>query len=245
MKSTNPVLARAFGRGDYDLSNERMTLTGTVNKTGLLLAIASATAAYPWSLLTEARMAELSSFMWGGMIVGFILAIAISFKPTWAPWGAPLYAACQGLVLGAVSVTMNALYPGIALQALTGTFGTLGVMLLLYRTGVIKVTEGLRMGIVAATGGVAVIYLVSMLLNWFGISIPFVYGNGITGIIFSLVVVGIAAFNLVLDFDLIDQGNKAGAPKYMEWYGAFGLMVTMVWLYLEMLRLFSKLRSRN
>ncbi|MES2503791.1 MAG: Bax inhibitor-1/YccA family protein [Myxococcota bacterium] len=245
MKSSNPVLARVFDQPGQYLTGDRMSVGGTVNKTGLLLVIASAVAAYPWSLLTEARTAELNGLLWGGMIAGFILAVIISFKPTWAPIGAPLYAAAEGLVLGGISAIMNAAYPGIALQAIAGTFGTLGVMLLLYKTGVMRATQQFRTGVIAATGGVMAIYLLSMALHWFGVSLPFVYGNGLTGILFSVVVAGIAALNLILDFDLIEQGAKAGAPKYMEWVGAFGLMVTMVWLYLEMLRLFSKIRGRN
>jgi uncharacterized YccA/Bax inhibitor family protein len=244
MKSSNPVLVKAFDRPHYLPTHERMSLGGTVNKTGLLVGIASLTAVYPWTLLTQARMAELTSFMWGGLIGGFILGLAISFKPTWAPWGAPLYAACQGLALGAISAILNAAYPGIALQALAGTFGTLAVMLLLYKAGVLKASEGFRTGIMAATGGVAVIYLVSMALSWFGVEVPFIYGSGLLGVGFSLLVVGIAALSLVLDFDLIQRGTQAGAPKYMEWFGAFGLMVTMVWLYLEILRLLSKVRDR-
>lgn len=245
MESTNPVLARALGRGEHYLTGERMTMNGTVNKTGLLLTIASVTAAYPWTLLTEARLGQLNGVMWGGMIGGLILALIVSFKPTWASWGAPLYAACEGLALGAISAAMNQAYPGIAWQALLGTFGTLGVMLLLFKTGVVRASEGFKTGVLAATGGVMVIYLLSMLLHWFGVNIPFIYGNGVMGIVFSLVVVGIAALNLVLDFDMIERGSREGAPKYMEWYGAFGLMVTMVWLYVEMLRLLSKLRSRD
>lgn len=244
MESSNPVLTKAFGRPNYLPTHERMSVGGTVNKTGLLVGVASLTAVYPWTLLTQARMAELNSFMWGGLIVGFILALAVSFKPTWAPWGAPLYAACEGLALGGISAMMNAAYPGIALQALAGTFGTLAVMLLLYKAGVLKATAGFRTGVMAATGGIAVIYLVSMLFNWFGITVPFIYGSGLFGVGFSLLVVGIAALNLVLDFDLIQKGSQAGAPKYMEWFGAFGLMVTLVWLYLEILRLSSKLRSK-
>ncbi|MBL4818993.1 MAG: Bax inhibitor-1/YccA family protein [Deltaproteobacteria bacterium] len=245
MESSNPVLARALRHGEHYLTGERMSVSGTVNKTGLLLAIASATAAYPWSLLTEARMAELNTIMWGGMIGGLILAFATIFKPTWAFWSAPAYAACQGLALGSISAVMNQAYPGIAFEALAGTFGTLAVMLTLYRTGVIKATKSFRAGVLAATGGVAVIYLVSIAFQWFGISMSFMTGSGITGIVFSLAVVCIAALNLVLDFDLIDRGSREGAPKHMEWYGAFGLMITMVWLYVEMLRLLSKLRGRS
>lgn len=246
MESTNPVLARGLAKSRSDfLSGDRMTINGTINKTGLLLALAGATAAYPWSLVNANNLGALGVPMWGGLIAGFIIAIAVSFKPHWAVWGAPVYAVCEGLVLGAVSGMLNAQYPGIAIQALIGTMGTLAVMLLIYRSGIIEVNQRFRIGIMAATGGVALIYLVSMGLGFFGIVIPGIFGNGLIGIGFSLVVVVIAALNLVLDFDLIERGTKAGAPKYMEWFGAFALMVTLVWLYLEILRLFSKLRSRT
>ncbi|MEI6806239.1 MAG: Bax inhibitor-1/YccA family protein [Myxococcaceae bacterium] len=246
MESTNPVLARGLARSQSDfLSCDRMSVNGTINKTGFLLAIGAATAAYPWSLVHANNLNALGVPMWGGLIGGFILAIAVSFKPHWAVWGAPAYAACEGLVLGAISGMLNAVYPGIAIQALMGTMGTLAVMLLIYRSGIIEVNQRFRIGVLAATGGVAVIYLLSMVLGFFGVMIPGIFGNGLIGIGFSLIVVGIAALNLVLDFDLIERGAKSGAPKYMEWFGAFALMVTLVWLYLEMLRLFSKIRSRN
>lgn len=246
MESNNPVLARALTReGSHYLSGDHMSLEGTVNKTGFLLAIAVAAAAYPWSLVNASNLGALGLPMWGGLIGGFILALAISFRPHWAPIGAPLYAACEGLLLGTLSAMFNAQYPGIAIQAMIGTFGVLAVMLLIYRTGIISVNERFRIGMLAATGGIAGIYLLSMILGFFGVTIPGIFGNGLIGIGFSLVVVCVAALNLVLDFDLISRGAREGAPKYMEWFGAFALMVTLVWLYLEMLRLFSKLRSRN
>ncbi len=246
MESTNPVLARGLAKSQSEyLSGERMTINGTINKTGMLLGIAAVTAAYPWSLVHASNFTALNLPMWGGLIAGFIVAIAVSLKPMWAPWGAPIYAAAEGLVLGAISGMLNAQYPGIAIQALIGTMGTLAVMLLIYRSRIIEVNQRFRIGILAATGGVALIYLVSMVLGFFGVVIPGIFGNGLIGIGFSLVVVCIAALNLVLDFDLIERGTKQGAPKYMEWFGAFALMVTLVWLYLEILRLMAKFRSRD
>ena len=158
---------------------------------------------------------------------------------------APIYALLEGLVLGGLSATIELRYPGIAIQAVGLTFGTLFVLLMAYRSGLIKVTQKFRLGIVAATGGIFFFYLAEMLLGFFGIQFTSINGAGPIGIGFSLVIVAIAALNLVLDFDFIEQGVQYGAPKYMEWYAAFGIMVTLVWLYLEILRLLSKFRSRN
>ena len=150
----------------------------------------------------------------------------------------------EGFFLGAISVVYNHLYEGIVLQAVMLTMGTLFAMLMAYRTGLIKPTEKFKMGVVAATGGIAIVYLATIVLGFFNINIPLIHESGIVGIGFSLFVIVIAAMNLVLDFDFIETGVEQGAPKYMEWYGAFGLMVTLVWLYLEFLRLLSKLNSR-
>jgi len=180
-------------------------------------------------------------------IAGFVVAIITTFKPTLAPWTAPIYAALEGAFLGALSQLVEmrfaAAYPGIALQAVMLTCGTLLVMLFLYSSGIVRVTERLKAGIMMATGAVMLFYVASMLLSLFGVSIPFVFSATPIGIAFSLFVVGLAAFNLLLDFDFIEEGARSQAPKYMEWYGAFGLMVTLIWLYLEMLRLLQKLAS--
>jgi uncharacterized YccA/Bax inhibitor family protein len=180
-----------------------------------------------------------------GLIGGFIVAMVTIFKQSWAPVTAPIYALLEGLVLGGISAITNARYPGIGIQAVGLTFGTLFVLLLAYSSGLIKVTDKMRLGIVAATGGIAVFYLLEMVLGFFGIHFTTINGAGPVGIVFSLFVVAIAALNLVLDFDFIERGVSVGAPKYMEWYSAFGIMVTLVWLYLEILRLLSKMRSRN
>ena len=180
-----------------------------------------------------------------GALGGFVVAMVTIFKKTWAPVTAPIYALLEGLVLGGLSAMFEVRYPGIAMEAVGLTFGTLFVMLFLYKSGVIKVTQKFRMGVVAATGGIMVFYLLTWLLSMFHITaFTSVYGSGLIGIGFSLFVVAIAALNLVLDFDFVEQGVAYGAPKYMEWYAAFGIMVTLVWLYLEMLRLLSKVRSR-
>ena len=181
----------------------------------------------------------------GGAIGGFILAMVTVFKKTWSPVTAPLYALVEGFFLGAISAVFELKYPGIVFQAVVLTFGTLGALLAAYRSGLIRATENFKLGVVAATGGIALVYLVSMGLRLFGKDIPLIHESGLVGIGFSLFVVEIAALNLVLDFDFIESGVEAGAPKYMEWYGAFGLMVTLVWLYIEFLRLLAKLQSRD
>jgi len=254
MKTSNPTLngktfenlPRAQYGGVID-SFDRMTLTGTVNKTGILLLCVAATAAWTWRQFSlSLDPTDVAPLMLVGLIGGFIVAMVTVFKKEWSPVTAPIYALLEGLALGGISAFFNLRYPGIAMQAVGLTFGTLFVLLLAYRSGLIPVTDKLRMGIVAATGGIALFYLLTMLLGFFHITLfSSVFGNGLIGIGFSLFVVAIAALNLVLDFDFIERGAQYGAPKYMEWYGAFGIIVTLVWLYLEILRLLSKLRSRN
>jgi uncharacterized YccA/Bax inhibitor family protein len=223
-----------------------MTIQGTVDKTAVLLAIATVAALLPWRLFFRSHDPGLLLPWIGiGAIGGFITALATIFKRHWAPATAPIYAACEGLVLGGISAMYEASYGGIVFQAMALTFGTLAVMLIVYRTRLIKATENFKLGVVAATGAIAVVYLVSMLLGMFGINVGLIYSAGPLGIGISLVVVTIAALNLVLDFDFIEQGAARGAPKFMEWYGAFGLLVTLVWLYMEILRLLSKLNRRQ
>jgi len=260
MKTSNPALGDKtfrdlpgvqYGQGGLgqagliDAAN-RMTLSGTVNKTGILLICALATAAWTWSMFLKSRdIADVMPLMLVGMIGGLIFALVTSFKKEWAPVTAPIYALLEGLLLGGLSAVMDLRYPGIGIQAVSLTFGTLFVLLIAYQSGVIKVTAKFRLGVVAATGGIFVFYLAQMLLGFIGIRFTSINGSGVIGIGFSLIVVAVAALNLVLDFDFIEQGVQAGAPKYMEWYGAFGIMVTLVWLYIEILRLLSKMRSRN
>ena len=222
-----------------------MSLNGTVNKTGLLLLMTVMTAAFAWSQ-TMTPTGEVApgamGYMLGGAIGGFILALVTIFKKEWSPITAPLYALVEGFFLGAISAVYNAQFQGIVLQAIMLTFGIMFALLFAYRSGLIKATENFKLGVTAATGGIALIYIATLVLRLFGIQVPFIHDSGLIGIGFSLVVVVIASLNLVLDFDFIESGVEAGAPKYMEWYGAFGLMVTLVWLYLELLRLLSKLR---
>jgi uncharacterized YccA/Bax inhibitor family protein len=246
LKSSNPTLGKnTFANLDYTAQgSETMTIQGTVNKSFLLLAIIVLGATYTWKLMAGGSPV-LMAFVIGGAIGGFITALITIFKKTWSAYTAPVYALFEGLFLGGISAVFNSMYPGIVIQAIALTFGTMFALLFAYRTGLIKVTEGFRMGVVAATGGIAIAYFLSFILGMFGVNIGFIHSNGPVGIIVSLVIVVVAALNLVLDFDFIESGAKAGAPKYMEWYASFGLMVTLVWLYLEMLRLLSKISSRN
>ena len=246
IKTSNPALSATTFQGERAVSGDAMTVQGTVNKTGVLLVCVIATAAWTWSIFMRTHDPQSVVVpMVAGLVGGLIFALITVFKKTWAPFTAPIYALLEGLVLGGISVTMNSYAPGIAAEAVSLTFGTLLVMLLAYSSGLIPVTDKLRLGIVAATGGIAVFYVLEMVLGLFGFHFAAVNGSGAIGIGFSIFVVIIAALNLVLDFDFIETGARAGAPKYMEWYGAFGLMVTLIWLYLEILRLLAKSRSRN
>src|SRR6185369_13675774 len=244
MRSANPALgAETFRAAPRAIGDEVMTIQGTVNKTALALVVLLVAATYTWNL--GIRDPRVPVFMMVGIIGGLVVAMATVFKQTWAPVTTPLYAALEGLALGGISATFEARYPGLVSQAVFLTFGTLGALLMAYRSGLIKPTENFKLGVFAATGGIALVYLISFVMSLFGASIPLINSSGTFGIVFSLFVVGIAALNLVLDFDFIEQGAARGAPKYMEWYGAFGLLVTLVWLYLEMLRLLAKLQDRR
>jgi uncharacterized YccA/Bax inhibitor family protein len=250
MRSGNPALNDNtfldIGSGRVVDSNQTMTLNGTVNKTGLLLLLIMISAAYTWSLYIGPDSApKVLPLVLVGAIGGLIFALITVFKKTWAPVTAPIYALLEGLFLGGVSAMMEARYPGIVIQAVGLTFGTLAALLFAYRSGLIKATENFKLGVVAATGGIFLLYLVNIVMGFFGASIGFIHNSSWMGIGFSAFVVVIAALNLVLDFDFIEKGVDAGAPKYMEWYGAFGLIVTLVWLYLEILRLLAKLQSRD
>jgi uncharacterized YccA/Bax inhibitor family protein len=243
MRTSNPALNEKAFKGQVALG-EAMTLQGTVNKTGLLLLCVVATSAWTWGMAHSQTPEAAMPWMIGGLIGGFIVALVTIFKRQWSPLTAPIYALLEGLVLGGISAIFEKSYPGVAIQAVGLTFGTLFVMLLAYKSGIIRATQGFKLGVIAATGGIAVFYLVEMVLGFFHVQVPAVNGSGLIGIGFSLFVVVIAALNLVLDFDMIETGVQNGAPKYMEWYGAFGLMITLIWLYLEILRLLGKARRR-
>lgn len=243
LRSGNPALrADTFRRAGVASGDGAMTIGGTVSKTALSLLLLMGTAIYTWNLgLEDPRVGGLIMV---GVVGGLITAIVTIFKKEWARFTVPAYALLEGLALGAISRMFEANYPGIVSQAVFLTFGTLGALLLAYKSGLIKATENFKLGVFAATGGIALVYLISWIMSWFGGSIPLIHSSGTFGILFSLFVVVIAALNLVLDFDFIEEGAEMGAPKYMEWYGAFGLLVTLIWLYLEILRLLAKLQRR-
>jgi uncharacterized YccA/Bax inhibitor family protein len=241
MRTGNPVLSQDTFRKERALSGtERMTISGTVNKTALLFVILFATATFAWSQGSAA-----GSFVLVGVIGGLVAGLVTVFKKTWAPVTTPIYAAFEGLALGGISAAFESRYPGIVSQAVFLTLGTLAGLLIAYRSGWVKATENFKLGVFAATGGIFFIYLINFVLGFFSVSVPLIHSSGIFGILFSIFVVVVAALNLVLDFDFIEQGAEQGAPKYMEWYAAFGLMVTLVWLYLEILRLLTKLQDRR
>ncbi|OGR84003.1 MAG: hypothetical protein A2902_04805 [Elusimicrobia bacterium RIFCSPLOWO2_01_FULL_64_13] len=248
MRSSNPALnSKTFAGFDRSVpGGEVMTLEGTVNKTGILLLLALVSASWTWGLFfTQRNPAAVAPWMVLGAIGGFVVAMVTVFKKEWSGITAPAYALLEGLLLGGLSSLFEARYPGIVIQAVGLTFGTLFALLVAYKSRLIRVTQNFRLGVAAATGGIALFYLASMVMGFFGWRMPFIHETGILGIGFSLFVVGIAALNLVMDFDFIENGAAAGAPKFMEWYGAFGLIVTLVWLYLEILRLLAKLRDRK
>jgi len=258
MRTANPALnAKVFDQVGSSEIGGVMTLQGTVNKTFVLLVLLVLTASWIWGKVmqpvpvlegvagaTQGIPPAVSGFMMLGLFGGLIIGFVTIFKKQWAGVTAPIYALCQGLFLGGLSAIFEMSFPGIVIQAVALTFGTLFCLLAAYKSGLIKVTENFKLGIVAATGAIGMIYLVSFIMGFFGASIPMIHSSGLMGIGFSLFVVTIAALNLVLDFDFIEKGSTMGAPKYMEWFAAFGLIVTLVWLYIEILRLLSKLRRR-
>ena len=235
-RSGNPAFTKNF-TGSYDIPvNERMTLDGAVNKTGILLSLCFGGAFVGWNIPT---------LMIPAAIVGFVLALVTIFRsPAKAGSTAPLYALSQGIFLGGITMIFDTQFPGIAIQAIGLTFGILASLLFCYKSGIIKPTENFRLMVFSATVGIGIVYLVSILINLFGSGkeVMMIHSSGPVGIGFSLFVVGIASLNLVLDFDFIEEGAEKGMPKYMEWYGAFSLMVTLIWLYMEILRLLAKLR---
>ncbi|HEX2202818.1 MAG TPA: Bax inhibitor-1/YccA family protein [Longimicrobium sp.] len=247
MRTSNPALNGKTFEGHLR-TGEAMTVEGTVNKTGFLLFTLMIPATWMWGQVYGAwSAAPPMGMMMLGLVGGLVFALVTIFKKEWAPFTAPLYAACEGLLLGGISAIAATQYgAGIVIQAVALTFGTLLCLLAAYRSGLIRATENFRLGVVAATGGIAMLYLVNIVMRMFGGGgIGFIHEAGTFGILFSLFVVVIAALNLVLDFDFIEQGAEMGAPKYMEWYAAFSLMLTLVWLYLEILRLLMKLNSRD
>jgi uncharacterized YccA/Bax inhibitor family protein len=243
-KTSNPALNEKTFEGRVAVADEAMTLQGTVNKTGVLLLCVVITSAWTWGIAHSQAPEAALPWMMGGLIGGLVFALVTIFKKEWSPITAPVYALCEGLVLGGISALLERSYPGIAIQAMGLTFGVTAVMLMLYRTGILRATPKFTVGVVAATGGIFVVYMVNLVLGIFGRHVPLLNSSGPLGIGVSAVIVIIAALNLILDFDFVETGVHARAPKYMEWYGAFGIMVTLVWMYMEILRLLGKMRQR-
>ncbi len=249
-QSGNPTLTqKIFDKSVDHASAETMTVRGALNKFGFLLFMVIAGAAFTWHLHYSNQNATMMTLFWVGMIGSLISVLVICFKPTTAPYVAPLYGLLEGFFIGAISAIINSAlaekYPGIVMEAVGITFGVAIAMFLLYNFRIIKATEKFKSIVITATVGIAIFYGLTLLLRMFGVDMPFLYDSSMLGIGLSLFIVAIAAMNLILDFDMIEKGAEAGAPKYMEWYGAFGLMVTLVWLYMEILRLLSRLGNRN
>jgi uncharacterized YccA/Bax inhibitor family protein len=251
-KSGNPTLTQKMFDSSLHLSSQAqgtMSVRGAINKFGFLLVMVIAGAVYNWHMFNQQQFGTMQTLMLVGAIGGLVLALAISFKPNWAAYIAPLYGLLEGLFIGGISAILNNAYakqyPGLIMQAVGLTFGVAIAMFLLYNFRVITVTNKLRSIIMSATLGILIFYALTWVLRLFGVNVSFVYDSSMLSIGISLFVVAIAALNLLLDFDMIEQGAERGAPKFMEWYGAFGLLVTLVWLYFEILKLLSKLAGRR
>jgi uncharacterized YccA/Bax inhibitor family protein len=251
-KSSNPILKERVFSKSYTSTDDVMTVNGTINKTAMMLLLVIAGAIFTWNKFfdviavnPEGGMATVGPWLALGGIGGLVTALVTIFRPQSSGISAPIYALFQGLLLGGISALFESMYPSIVMRAVALTLAVFFAMLFFYRSGIIKVTKKFMMGVFAATGGIAVVYLFSFIGGMFGMNTSFLHGNSYLSIGISLVVVAVAALNLVLDFNFIEKASQSGAPKYMEWYGAFGLMVTLIWLYMEILRLLSKLASRD
>ena len=248
-KGGNPAMSEKTFEQIRHFEGDAMTVRGTLNKFGLMFIMLLGGASFTWSMFYQSGPQAVVPWMWGSLIGGMVVALVIIFKKTWAPFLALGYGLLEGLFLGAISAFYDFAfaesYPSIIMHAVLLTFGCAAAMYVLYKTGVIRATNTFKKVVFTATAGIAIFYLIAMVLRLFGLEMPYLHDNGPIGIGISLVIVAIAALNLILDFDLMEQGAAQGAPKYYEWYCAFGLMVTIVWLYLEILRLLSKLSSRD
>ncbi len=246
MRTANPALNDAtFARLAVAADEDRMTLMGTVHRTGILLLVLMFSATWTWNRVAAGEIRQFGLWIGGAAVVGLILALVTVFRQHLAPYTTPLYALAEGVLLGGISSVLERQFPGIVMQAVALTFGTLFALLAAYRSGLIRATENFKLGVVAATGGIFVLYMFSWVLGMFGVQMSFLHSSSPFSILISMGIVVIAALNLVLDFDFIEQGAEHGAPKHMEWYAAFGLLVTLIWLYLEILRLLAKLSSRR
>lgn len=252
IKSGNPTLsAKIFNTTVADQQQGVMTARGAMNKFGFLFLMVIAGAGFTWHLYSQGKAETMMPLMFLGLFGGLITGLVINFKATWAPYLAPLYGLLEGLFVGAISAIVNEMfarkYPGLVIQSVGLTLGVAVAMFLLYNFRIIRPTQRFKSVLLTATAGIMVFYLITWIVSMFGVRMDFMMmGNGsLLGIGISLFVVAIAALNLIIDFDMIEQGAEMGAPKYMEWYSAFALLVTIVWLYVEMLKLLSRLGSRN
>ena len=245
METSNPTMnASIYRDAGYSAEiSDRMSISGTALKTGILAIIMVTAAVYSWSQASYGSSSGHYLLMAGGAVGGLIVALVTCFVPRISPITAPIYALLEGLFLGGLSSIFERSYPGIAIQGVGLSFGVLSMMLFLYGTGIVRATEKFKLGVFAATGAICLVYLATMIAGLFGASIPYIHNAGPIGIGFSIFVVVIAALNLIIDFDFIEQGVRHRAPRYMEWYGGFSLMVSLVWMYLEILRLLSKIRD--
>lgn len=246
-RTANPALtAKTFQGLPQVAAGQAMTIQGTVNKAGILLMLILLGAVWTWYLFYQTMDPEaVYPLLSGGGAAGLIFGYVTIFRQRWAAFTAPLYCLAEGLVIGGLSSLLESVYPGLVVQAVGLTFGTLFGLLLAYKSRLIKATQNFKLGVAAATIGIVLFYLITLILGRLGVRVQFIHESGFVGILISLIVIVVAALNLVLDFDFIETGAQEGAPKYMEWYGAFGLMVTLIWLYLEILNLLSKLRIRD
>lgn len=240
MRSGNPVLNASTMdsfRGEFFPASQTMTIQGTATKALILLGLCVGTGSMTFAMTRSGNSTDAMPWVIAGAIGSLVFCLATSFKPTWAPVTAPLYALAEGLLLGGISGMYERAYHGVVPQAALATLGTMAAMLFAYKTGLIRATRGFAMGLAAATGGIALMYMVSIVLSLFHVSVPFLHQPNMIGIGISLVIVVVAALNLIMDFSSIEQAAESGAPKYFEWYSAFGLMVTLVWLYVEIIRI--------
>lgn len=250
MRTSNPALSDKAFQGLTATTNDNvMTIEGTVNKSLFLILLVFVSAYMSWQSSyaggwSDQAVPIIPSWYFLAIIGAFIVSIIIIFKKETAPYLTPVYALLEGAALGALSAIFEFRYPGIAMQAVLCTIATFLSLLMAYRSGLIKATENFKLGVVAATGGIALVYVIDLALRFFGTQVPLIHENGPMGIMVSLGITVVAALNLVLDFDFIENGAKQGAPKYMEWYASFGLLVTLIWLYLEILRLLSKTNKK-
>ncbi|MFA9388788.1 MAG: Bax inhibitor-1/YccA family protein [Prolixibacteraceae bacterium] len=254
-RTSNPIFGKKTFEQAYTSTygDEQMTLNGTINKTALVLLFVISTAFYTWQKFFEVynpadpslAVSSVMKYLLIGGIGGFIIAIVATFTPKWSGFTTPIYAIFEGMFLGGLSAMFEAQFPGLVIKAVALTFAVFLSMLFIYRQGIIKVTGKFKRGMLSAMFGLMMVYLVSWIAGMFGADVSYLYGGGTFGLIFSLIVTGISAFSLMLDFDFIEQNAAARAPKYMEWYSVFGLLVSLVWLYVNILRLLSILSRRN